>query len=98
LWLCGNTAWIREAERRYSGNSRTRRPLPTLLFGPLTPISFRLSGPDCLAEAADGAVEAAQAHGALTREALSPDQHEMVRALAAARGDSALAAIVAPAG
>jgi hypothetical protein len=72
--------------------------LSTLLFGPLTPISFRLSGPDCLAEAAEGAVEAARTHGALTGEALSPDQHEMVRALAAARGDSALAAVVAPAG
>jgi hypothetical protein len=72
--------------------------LPALLFGPLTPISFRLSGPDSLVEAGEGAVAAARTHGALTQAVLSPDQHEMVRALAAARGDSALAAIAASAG
>jgi dimethylaniline monooxygenase (N-oxide forming) len=61
-----------------------------LLFGPLCPISFRLSGPDALADAADGVASAAAASGAVPEPELAPEQTAQIQALASARGDGEL--------
>jgi hypothetical protein len=63
--------------------------LRALAFGPLTPISFRLTGPDRLPDAA--ARTAAAAHRAIRSSTLSRDQHAALQALAAERGDDRLA-------
>lgn len=65
-----------------------------LLFGPLTPISFRLSGPDSLPEAARRVVEEARIFGAVPTSALTPEQKAQLQALAAARGEPSFARFV----
>jgi hypothetical protein len=61
-----------------------------LLFGPLCPISFRLSGPDALADAAEGVASAAALSGAVPEPELAPEQTAQIPALASARGDGEL--------
>jgi hypothetical protein len=68
-----------------------------LLFGPLSPASFRLDGPDALPDAPGRVAEDAAAYGALVGSlaatALGTDERTRLRALAAARGDLALRAL-----
>jgi thioredoxin reductase len=62
-----------------------------LLFGPLSPASFRLDGPDALPHAERQVTEAAAAFGAIPDETLTDDERAQLRALAKARGDTDLA-------
>lgn len=66
----------------------------SLLFGPLTPMSFRLNGPDRLPEAAERTADDAAAFGALTSPTFAPEQRAQLQALAGARGDVSFAAFV----
>ena len=66
-----------------------------LFFGPLSPASFRLSGPDALPAAAARVAADAAAFGAGADGALTPEQRGQLAALAAASGDRALAELVA---
>jgi dimethylaniline monooxygenase (N-oxide forming) len=65
-----------------------------LLFGPLTPVSFRLQGRDSLSEAPQRAAEEAAAFGAITTARLTREQAGMLAALAAARNDPAFSQFV----
>ena len=65
-----------------------------LFFGPLSPASFRLSGPDALSDAPARVALDAAAFGAGGDRGLTPDQAEQLRSLADARGDARLAALV----
>jgi len=65
-----------------------------LLFGPLTPRSFRLSGPDSLPEASQCIEEDARAFGAVPTAALTSEQRLQLQALAAARQDASFAQFV----
>jgi thioredoxin reductase len=65
-----------------------------LFFGPLSPASFRLSGPDALADAPARVAADAAAFGAGADGELTPEQAAQLRALAAARDDAELAALV----
>jgi hypothetical protein len=58
-----------------------------LLFGPLSPVSFRLSGKDSLANAAERAAEDARAFGAVPNSHLTPMQQMQLQGLAKAKGD-----------
>jgi dimethylaniline monooxygenase (N-oxide forming) len=66
-----------------------------LLFGPQSPASFRLEGPDALPGAAHRVREDAAAFGAIPDDTLTEDERAELRALAAARGDAAFARFVA---
>jgi cation diffusion facilitator CzcD-associated flavoprotein CzcO len=68
-----------------------------LLFGPLTPVSFRLTGPDALPNAAARTAAAAAEFGVVPDSRFTEEQRAQVRALAAARMDSGLAALAAEA-
>jgi len=61
-----------------------------LLFGPLSPQSFRLSGPDALHDAEARVAEAAARSGAVPENELTSEQEAQLRALAKARDDSGL--------
>ncbi|RCS23021.1 dimethylaniline monooxygenase [Phyllobacterium salinisoli] len=52
-----------------------------LLFGPLSAVSFRLQGPDCLDDAADRIAEAAAAFGAICGEVHTPEENQLRRLL-----------------
>jgi hypothetical protein len=91
------------AARRFAtaaGVEPDPRSWPTLtralLFGPMSPASFRLSGPDALPDAAARVAADAAAFGAGADRALSPEQTAQLRALATARADADLAALAAP--
>jgi dimethylaniline monooxygenase (N-oxide forming) len=56
-----------------------------LWFGPLSPISFRLSGPDALADAPARAADAARAFGAITSAELSPNEIAKLEAVLGGR-------------
>jgi hypothetical protein len=58
-----------------------------LLFGPLSAISFRLSGPDRLLDAEARIAAEARAIGTVVDSAFSSEQVTQLRALAAARKD-----------
>lgn len=58
-----------------------------LVFGPLTPVSFRLNGRDSLSNAVDRTLEDAKAFGAVPTPQLAPQQEGQLQALAAARND-----------
>jgi len=45
-----------------------------LLFGPLSPISFRLQGPDALTHAPERVEALAAAFGAITSETFTPEE------------------------
>jgi hypothetical protein len=65
--------------------------LKALLFGPLTPTSFRLSGRDSLAEAPARFAEEVKCFGCMPSSELAPMQVEQLKALAGACRDKALA-------
>ncbi len=64
-----------------------------LYFGPLTPVSFRLHGRDCLDDAPHRVMEAAAAFGAVPSPDLTAEQRLQLKALAKARQDTALYSI-----
>ena len=66
-----------------------------LLFGPQSPSSFRLEGPDALPDAAPRLAEEAATFGAIVDAAFTDEERGQLRALAAARGDAAFTAFVA---
>ena len=66
-----------------------------LLFGPLTPVSFRLTGPDALQDVDARIAAAAAQFGVVPDSCLTPEQRAQLRALAAARGDEGLASLAA---
>lgn len=66
-----------------------------LLFGPLTPMSFRLSGPDSLPDAPRRIEEDARAFGAVPTPELTAEQCDQLQALAAARNDASFSLFVA---
>lgn len=53
----------------------------TLMFGPLTPVSFRLEGPDALTDAAARTAAAAASLGRITSQTLAPDEAGLMAAL-----------------
>jgi hypothetical protein len=65
-----------------------------LLFGPLSPISFRLNGRDSLASAPEMVAEDAKAFGAIPNGQLGPKQQNELQSLAAARNDPDFSAFV----
>jgi dimethylaniline monooxygenase (N-oxide forming) len=65
-----------------------------LLFGPLSAVSFRLSGPDKLLEAGIRVATEAQACGTLANPEFSSDQVAQLQALAADRKDPEFAKFV----
>ena len=65
-----------------------------LLFGPLSAISFRLSGPDCLPNAGERIASEARALGTVVSSTFSSEQVAQLHALAAARKDSNFAEFV----
>lgn len=68
--------------------------ISALIFGPLSPRSFRLSGPDSLPEAVERVAEDAAAFGAVPTPELTPIQRTQLQALAAARKDAAFTQFV----
>lgn len=66
-----------------------------LLFGPLAPVSFRLSGRDALEGASQRFAEEVQCFGCMTSNELAPMQIGQLQALAAARGDEGFSRFVA---
>jgi dimethylaniline monooxygenase (N-oxide forming) len=66
-----------------------------LLYGPLSPASFRLGGPDRLPDAATQVEADAAAFGAVPDRMFSEVERAELRALGAARGDAAFSALVA---
>jgi hypothetical protein len=66
-----------------------------LLFGPLAPSSFRLSGHDALPDAAARFAAESAAFGCLDGNELSPREARYLGQLAVARGDAVLANIAA---
>ena len=66
-----------------------------LLFGPLTPTSFRMSGRDSLADAPQRFAAEVQAFGCMPTNELEPAQVGQLQALAEARGDEAFSRFVA---
>jgi hypothetical protein len=74
----------------------TRWPelLRALVFGPLAPAGFRLEGPDALPDAPQRMAAAAAAFGAISSATLTPMETGQLQALAQARHDDKLAALV----
>lgn len=66
-----------------------------LMFGPLTPTSFRMSGRDSLPDAPKRFAEEAKMFGCIRSDKLAPEQIAQLRALARARGDEAFGRYVA---
>jgi len=69
-----------------------------LLFGPLSPQSFRLSGPDALPDAAQRVAEIASRSGAVPEFELTSEQQAQIRALATARGEPELTHLLVASG
>jgi hypothetical protein len=65
-----------------------------LMFGPLSPSSFRLSGPDRLPDAMERTAAEAASFGAVPDAQLTPEQQMQLQALAGARGDEDLNQLV----
>jgi len=59
----------------------------TLLFGPLSAISFRLSGPDCLSNAGERIAAEAQQLGTIVSSTFSTEEVAQLHALAVTRKD-----------
>jgi hypothetical protein len=66
-----------------------------LMFGPLTPMSFRMSGRDSLPDAPQRFATEVQAFGCMPSNELAPMQIGQLEALASARGDEAFSRYVA---
>jgi hypothetical protein len=67
---------------------------PALLFGPLTPISFRLSGRDSLPDAPQQIMAEAKASGAVPTGEFTAEQRRQLQELAAVRNDVAFSQYV----
>jgi thioredoxin reductase len=67
----------------------------SLMFGPLTPMSFRMSGRDSLPDAPRRFAAEVQAFGCIPSNQLVPMQIGQLQALAGARGDEAFSRYVA---
>jgi dimethylaniline monooxygenase (N-oxide forming) len=67
----------------------------SLMFGPRTPASFRMSGRDSLPEALQRFAAEAKAFGCIASNKLEPTQVAQLQALAVARGDEAFSRYVA---
>ena len=67
---------------------------PALLFGPFTPISFRLSGRDSLPDAPQRIIAEAKASGAVPTGEFSAEQRRRLQELAAIRNDAAFSQYV----
>jgi hypothetical protein len=65
-----------------------------LLFGPLSAVSFRLSGPDSLPEAGERIESEAKALGTVVSSEFSGEQVAQLRTLAAAREETAFTEFV----
>ena len=65
-----------------------------LLFGPLTPMSFRMSGHDSLADAPQRFAQEVQAFGCMPSNEFAPAQITQLQMLAAARKDAAFSRYV----
>jgi len=65
-----------------------------LLFGPLTPISYRLSGRDCRADARECLLRDAAAFGVVPSLQLLPEQCTQLQMLADTRRDLDFTALV----
>jgi dimethylaniline monooxygenase (N-oxide forming) len=65
-----------------------------LLYGPLSAVSFRLSGPDGLPEAAERIRAEARALGTVVSPEFSPEQGAQLQALADARKDAGFTGFV----
>lgn len=88
-WLCNSPeAGVEPELHRWPALART------LLFGPLSPISFRLSGPDSLPEAPRRVEEDARAFGAVPTLELTSEQRLQLQALASARKDASFTQFV----
>lgn len=66
-----------------------------LMFGPLTPVSFRMSGRDSLPDAPQRFAAEVRVFGCMPSNELDPMQIGQLRALAGARGDAAFSRWVA---
>jgi dimethylaniline monooxygenase (N-oxide forming) len=66
-----------------------------LMFGPLAPISFRMSGRDSLSDAPQRFAAEVQTFGCMPSNTLEPTQIAQMQALADARGDEAFSRYVA---
>jgi hypothetical protein len=66
-----------------------------LMFGPLTPASFRMTGRDSLPDAPARFAEEIKAFGCMSSDQLTPMQAGQLQALAGARNDEAFARFVA---
>jgi len=66
-----------------------------LMFGPLAPVSFRLSGRDALVDAPQRFTDQVQCFDCMTSNELAPMQIGQLQALASARGDEGFSRFVA---
>jgi len=66
-----------------------------LMFGPLTPTSFRINGRDSLPDAPQRFADEIKAFGCMSSNQLTPMQTGQLQALAGARDDEAFAHFVA---
>jgi hypothetical protein len=66
-----------------------------LMFGPLTPASFRMNGRDSLADAPQRFAAEVQTFGCMTSEKFEPKQIAQLQALAGARSDESFSQYVA---
>jgi hypothetical protein len=81
--LFSRAAGVEPDLRQWPGLARA------LLFGPLTPMSFRISGRDSLPDAPEKSAAEAQLFGCMTSREFSAPQIAQLKALALARGDEA---------
>ncbi|MCG8530048.1 MAG: FAD-dependent oxidoreductase [Desulfovibrionales bacterium] len=65
-----------------------------LLFGPLTPATFRLSGVDALPDGAERVVREAHTYSQMTSPRMTGEEQRMLRNLAERKNDPAFSAIV----
>jgi dimethylaniline monooxygenase (N-oxide forming) len=65
-----------------------------LLFGPLSPVSFRLNGPDLLPDAPARVLADARSLGTIMDAGFTGEELRQLKALAAARGDPGFSAFV----
>jgi dimethylaniline monooxygenase (N-oxide forming) len=66
-----------------------------LMFGPLAPVSFRMSGRDSLPDAPERFAAEVQTFGCMPSNELTPMQIAQMQALASARGDEIFSRYVA---
>jgi hypothetical protein len=95
--LCLLTRWQHGLPGRREEPELERWPelARPLMFGPLTPVSFRMSGRDSLADAPERFAAEVQAFGCVPSNQLIPMQIGQLQGLAEARGDETFSRYVA---